>query len=842
MKRLVLHQETDFSDFTQGRVLIDFLKQNSASSICYTNNIHSRLSNIRISPNGHHIHIIISEPKSGLLTFDKHIRHTQSRNQKLLVLSRTRSVYIVDVVYLNNSSRDRSGDTAVVVFENGKSDFWKYCEQEGWHFLQTMELCQIPKAKVKSICASSNIIVWCEETPPSKSTSAINVHQNCFCYRICSRSYELEEGAAILGEVKVILHNSPRYMTVASGNNVHLLPDPKGSTFRNISGFFLTWFPQCGSLAISSISRGILLMKESCAMSDGYNFTELISLAVPLASNHLEICAASTSRCDNLSFLLSSGWINMIDNHGTLRQVYKLAHSCSTTGGKWIDMNIYHNWLAVIVGKTLYLIDAQCGLKLEKILLKTDGMLYVNCQDSQVPHILTEAGLFQVKCWDQDFSHVLDQGCVRPDDVLMKTVFEESCRHYQKRSLSDRQITVETLLADRKFQAPFLLSSILCDFLKVQDGSDLDYGQLLSYLKPELKRFMLLDGIKMLATAASEKDQSSCCEVLVCEEVGRLLSSDMEREDVLHLNLMFNMFPSESWQATQGILQLQLNEEGSFSAKVPLEVWRTILSSVQPLAWPTHQGIPPAVPVPVFELLCQMFLRYQPQWLPRFLELAQQCSGDLLSTPSRQKAGPEETPLYKRALSVLPLGRDSQGLEVELLLCSCRPTGILQALRLLVDRRQWEQVLQLAERFCQQSPLLNKEIFTTLLQELSQHRDLDPYLDRVWALCPADITSTGILSVLLESFSASIPSGPQPFQTQNCQLTLGLLRPLLSQVLQKETKVNQGCVRVLWPRAHPPPVPPRRPREMLVGSDVGHPYATYQPESENGRLAANSDG
>ncbi len=106
--------------------------------------------------------------------------------------------------------------------------------------------------------------------------------------------------------------------------------------------------------------------------------------------------------------------------------------------------------------------------------------------------------------------------------------------------------------------------------------------------------------------------------------------------------------------------------------------------------------------VPVFELLCHSIFKFQPSWLPRFLELAQQQSGgsSKSSWGYSMKESSESLPLYKRALTVLPCKGTYQHLEVELLLCSERPKAIMQALRILIKQGQWERVAQVAERFC----------------------------------------------------------------------------------------------------------------------------------------------
>ncbi|MBN3321892.1 HPS6 protein, partial [Atractosteus spatula] len=460
---------------------------------------------------------------------------------------------------------------------------------------------------------------------------------------------------------------------------------------------------------------------------------------------------------------------------------------------------------------------------------------YEECKagwERNVPHLLTESGLFVAKQRERDSSPKTPghSESISPESLLVEAVFEEACKYYQRRSLSSTQLTVEKLKSGGMFQAPIALSSILKGYLKTQKtserilgGTSGTYTKLLSSLDAELKSLVALEELKSLLVKASETELALHCENLVSEEVSRLLCTELDRENLLYLNVIFSTFPLESWQALQMALQLRSYEEGSLSAKAAPEVWKTVLSPV-PAAHatlPNGQQCPPANgAVPAFELICRSLFRFQPRWLPRFVELAQQQQAGISSWNYGAKDSPDSPPLYKRALAVLPEKAEYQEVEVELLLCSQRPNAIMQALRLLMQLGKWGRVAQVAERFCQQSPLLNKEIFTTLLGEVSQHRDLDPYLDLLWTLCPEDLTVTSILNIVLKNLSPSAPERG-PFQTDGSQLTVGLLKPLLSKVLQRETKPSQRYADILQSPSFPPPTPPRQVK--------GPPRAVTEP-------------
>lgn len=889
MARLVLEQLSDFGDYTGGKELTEIFKLTN-------NELKNSLSNVRVSPEGRHIHVIQCKPKVGLVTFDKNERPHLVQNQKKLDLWLTRTVPIVDILYLDhNNSSNRDATAVAVVYEDGKAEFWKFQQcKAGWRLLQTSDLCNSPRARVVSVCACSNLIIWCEERPPSESSPALSSTRNKLRYCVCRRDFEVEEGAVSLGGVKISLHNNPKFTLVSSGECVHLLPDLKVKSLWSISSFFLSWSPHHDSFTVSTTCKNTPLKRLSAKESD---FKRLVTDCLGYLSTlePPEIYDFSPTACGGLLLLFNTGWVCLLQKDGILRQVYKLADSGLVNSGTHTSLCLYEDTLALLIGQNLHLIDLKCGRELEKIVLRREGLLYVNRAKRCTPHLLSKTGLFVVVNKETDsrdcksktkHSGLSAVESIHPEALLVEAVFEEACKYYQQRSLSSTQLTVDTLKKGGRFQAPISLASILRNFLSTgsrQKGAELsqngEFGctagqdKLMGSLEVELKALVSLEEVKGSLVRGSVKEVEAVCESLVEKEVARLLSSsELDKEALLYLNYIFSMFPCQVWRAAQAALQLHYNGEGSLSSRAPPDVWKTVLSPAVTPSTPTFlpfaNGRPkhnhslkgddianckakpttltPPAALPVFELLCQSVFYFQPSWLPRFLKLAQQQQGSAslgLSLASSSwsfssgRGGENNVPLYKRALCILsslsPDRDQHQDLEVELLLVSGRPNAILQALRILMAKQQWERVTQVAQEFCKQSPLLNKEIFTTLLCEVAQHRDLDPYLDMLWVLCPEDLTVTTILNLVLKnltspntppssssssnsfSMSSTTSSSPAPFaDSQSGQLTIGLLKPLLRKVLQRETKPSHRYADILQSPSFPPPAPPRQPTEQ----------------------------
>uniref|UniRef100_A0A8C5GI73 HPS6 biogenesis of lysosomal organelles complex 2 subunit 3 n=1 Tax=Gouania willdenowi TaxID=441366 RepID=A0A8C5GI73_GOUWI len=775
MARWVLEQLSDIRDYTDSEELTDRLHTTDS------------VSDVRLSPDGRHVHVILRQPQVGLVTFDKYEKPQLAQDQHRLSSRLTRTVPIVDVLYLEH----RSGTAVVVavIYENGKVEFWKFQEcKPGWTLLQTSDLCNSPRARVVSVCVCSSLIIWCEERPPSESSS-----RNKLTYCVCRRDYSVLDGTVSLGGVTICLHNNPKFTLISSGEFVHLLPDVE---ITPVSKFFLSWSLRQDTFTVSTTCRNTPVKKLSAKESD---FKKVVTdcLGYLSARRPPEICCFSPTACGGLLLLLSTGWLCLLQKDGVLRQVYKL-HGHLLKQTTRTSFCLYKDVLALLMEQNLTLIDLNCGRELEKTVVKPGGVLYPH---QCTPQLLSGAGVFLLLEKDTDFrtsnanmksSIFSNVDVLQPGAHMVEAVFEEACKYYQQRSLSSTKLTVEALKKGGRFQAPISLASILREYLST--------GTLVA-----------LEVVKGSLVRGGVDEMESMCERLVEQEVVRLLfSPELDEEALLYLNSIFSLFPPQAWRAAQAALQLHYNGKGCLSSKASPDVWKTVLSAPA-----TVSTAKPNAPLPVFELLCQSIYHFQPSWLPQFLELAQQQQGLaglglslVTSTWSFPRESGEHTvPLYKRALCILSSSKTDkepqQDLEVELLLVSGRHNAILRALRMLISEQKWERVAQVAQSFCKQNPLLNKDIFTILLCEVTQHRDLDPYLDLLWALCPEDLTVTSILNLVLENL-------PSPSNPSDSQLTIGLLKPLLRKVLLRETKPSQHYADILQsPSFSPPALPPR---------------------------------
>ncbi|XP_028586349.2 BLOC-2 complex member HPS6 [Podarcis muralis] len=788
-----LRQVSDWSDFVRGRCLRELLEQGGPGEAP---------SRLLASPDRQHLLLLWNQPASQarVVAFQR----LGADGADLERSWQPPQPPVVGLLFLESPA------TAVpwvltIIWEHGKTELWRFVPAVGWHLLQSLELCHGARARVVSICSWGAQLVWCEERPPLDAQ--LTPERRAFRYCICTRRLQIGEQGAQLSPLRIVLHNSPVYRVLASPSGVFLLPTP--ATFQGVAKFVLIWRPENADIIIAAPSKGCVCTKALLPGSE-VDFKKLLLGCVGLLANMdpLDIHSCALSGRRGLLLVSTAGAVELVQPDGVWRPIFDFGGS-ALAPGEQVQLKVFGDTLACFFGGALYLVDLGSRQLIEKEVLSTEEVLFLDFHaEEEEVQLLGPNGIYSL-----DFS-----GTDREEPTLVEMVFEEACKYYQRRSLSSSQLTVEKLKKGDMFQAPIALSSILCYSLASKDKRPRalpePYAKLLGTMQLELQSYQKLEFLKLCVVGASESEVESYGEALVEQELGRLLHLDLNKENLAYLNAIFSSFPGASWKAIQNHLQLQQNGDGVLVARATPDVWKKILGGSVPGLSKQEEG-PLNGMVPLFELICLLLHQFKPKWLPQFVGLSQEYLG--ASWTYGNKEGPEgAVPLYKRALAVLP--RRTRGsladgeMEIELLLCSQRPKAILQAMDLLIQHRRWQRVMEAAEKFSMLSPLLNKEIFTILLRECSQHRDLDPYLDKLWELCPTNLSASDILSVL-QQYLPPTELDPPPFLPGgSSQLTVGLLKPLLHRLAQGPPGQDE-IYAVLQSPTFPPPTPPRQKKD-----------------------------
>ncbi|XP_066476706.1 BLOC-2 complex member HPS6 [Tiliqua scincoides] len=793
MKRVGdLRQASDWSDFGRGWCLRESLDQRRPGDAP---------SRVLSSPDRRHLLLLWNQPASQprVVAFQR----LGAEGGDLERSWQPPQPAVVGLLFLESPA------TAVpwvlaIIWEQGRAELWRFLPAVGWQLLQSLELCHGVHARIVSISSWGGCLVWCEERPPLGAQ--LTPDRKAFRYCVCTRSLQIGDQGAHLSPLRIILHNSPVYHVLASPTGVFLVPTP--TTFSSVAKFVIIWQPEHTDVAIVAPSRGCICTRALHPGSE-VDFKKLVLGYVGLLPSMeplgIHSCALASSR--GLLLLSQTGAVDLVQPNGVWRPIFDFGES-ALAAGKRAQLKVFGDTLACLLSRVLYLVDLDSRELIEKKVLGTDEVLFLDFHGEEKEiQLFAPTGIYIL-----DFSNTDED---KPSEsTLVEMVFEEACKYYQRRTLSSSPLTVEKLKKGDKFQVPIALSSILCHSLASKEKRSRalpdPYAKLLGAMQLELQSYQNLEFLKLCVVRASESEVGSYGEELVEQELSRLLHLDLSRENLAYLNAVFSSFPGVSWKAIQNHLQLQQNGDGLLVARATSDIWKKILggpiSSLCKQEELSLNGV-----VPLFELICLSLHQFKPKWLPQFVKLSQEYVGACWTYSSNE--GPEGgVPLYKRALAVLSRGSHpvaDREMEIELLLCSQRPKAILQAMDLLIQYGRWQRVMEAAEKFSMLSPLLNKEIFIILLGEFAQHRALDPYLGTLWRLCPADLSASDILSILQQHL-ASREGDPPPFPPGGAsQLTIGLLKPLLHRLAQCPSGQDEIYADILQGPTFPPPTPPR---------------------------------
>uniref|UniRef100_H0V6Z5 HPS6 biosis of lysosomal organelles complex 2 subunit 3 n=1 Tax=Cavia porcellus TaxID=10141 RepID=H0V6Z5_CAVPO len=658
----------------------------------------------------------------------------------------------LDAIFLSWPARP----ALALVWESGLVELWGTDLGPAWRRLHTTELCpHAPRGR----------LVWCEERPDGAGG-----------HRVCVRTLEPGgETGVRLGRTHVLLHHCPPFRLLASRKDVFL--GPTASAWPGAAHILLTWNPSKGKVMVTAPRLGLSYSKSlNPKQGDTWDFRTLLrgfpGLLYPGEPLAVHTWAPTPQ---GLLLLDSRGTIILVQAHGGTRTVGALQEA-SIGLESTAALGAFNGTLACVLGSTLELLDMSTGRLLERKVLSTDRVHLLEppalamkdgeeLETRRGLRLLSALGLFHVG-WEAPQSFELPSAT--------DLVFEEACGYYQRRSLRGAQLTPEELRHNSMFQAPQALASIL--------QGHLSPSALLTILRVELRDYQGLEQLKAQLVAGEEEE--AVWTELAHQEVARLLRTELTGEQLAQLNTVFQALPSAAWGATLRALQLQPDGNGRLSSQAPTDVWKKVLGATAAIK-EAPSGI-----LPAFELLCQCLYRLEPQWLPSFVELAQQQGG-----PGWGAGGPG-LPLYRRALAVLgEEGTRPEALEIELLLGSRRPKAVLQA------------VGQLAGLALGPSAPASSEIFKLVLAEFARHQ-LTP--DELLLLLRAHLPDEGA------------PPTPFPEPGAEPPLTLGLLRTLLEQTAAEgrpSGPVLSLYEDILWDLRTPPPTPPRGPVTTLQAAE-----------------------
>ncbi|XP_063818445.1 BLOC-2 complex member HPS6 [Pseudophryne corroboree] len=792
---------SDYSDFGRPQLLRDALRSPPGDSL------------LLASPDRRHLFLWLPRRRR-LLSFPRMPAALHHPPPPGACLERSWPAPSPDLCELLFPRSPGQGWLLALVWRDGRAEVWCPPRSGGsgqaWELLQSLELCNSPRARVCSVCCSGDgELVWCEERPPSRPQDSSSPLSYC----ICRRALRVSGQRVTLATMKIVLHHSPRYsllsshrhgvyMVAAAGPHPILLYSPVEDAITTVT------VPE-GAIRSTSLAEGEVDYKKLVAEYLGF-------LARRARSEVRRLAVTETGQ---LLLVTTDLRIYLIHENGAVRHIFDIENDASD--GAEIKMHLFGGTLACAVDTELYLVNVHTGRLVAKQLWNADELFLVTALDTEDVQVLTKTGVFQVS------RSIGVEEAGRSEPVQLEMVYEEACQYYQRRSLSNAKLTVQAIKKEGMFQAPIILSAILCSYQKNSQSKDQQqYVELLSNMNSELQSFISLELLKACIINASDVDIEERCEELVDHEVTRLLQMDLDRDSLVYINSLFSTFPKAGWMSVRNNFHFQQSSDGKLIVRATADLWKKVLSPLPP---GSRDSSPNGV-YPLFEVICRSLCTYKPKWLPVFVQHAQDCSSFCWNFTTKDTC--EGVPLYKRALSILHKFKvnTNTDLEVELLLGSGRPQAIIQAVHILIGLQHWSRVMEETRRFSQLSPLITKDIFITLLVEFVKNRHLDSYVNQLCEICPEGMTATDILHVVLQNLPKA-QADPPPFSSEGVHLTIGLLKPLLSKVLQSQV----GKEETFSSQTFPPVTPLRTNKSVarlpLVNGGILSPTDIYATDS-----------
>ncbi|CAM9475941.1 unnamed protein product [Lampetra planeri] len=661
-----------------------------------------------------------------------------------------------------------------VVFESGRVDFWRSDVRRQRHEMSPAgraNLCISPRARVLSAAALSSCLLWCEARSSSAPRSSRDLLlRHCVCRRAVSQA--TAGGPVTLGGVQVLLHGCPALHVVPSADVVHLVPFQRNPV--PLQSLLPLWSPRDGTVSAVALRRGGVVCAKRPDSDADFKGLALGCVSPPPTSE--PVVAHAACRGGGLLLGLSDGRVWRVERDGACRV---LCRCDLLRRGSRLDMLAVKNALAVASDRDVEMFDTRSGHLIRKIKGGVCILSITSDRDEDEFRFLTEKGIYRA---DTEPVRSHGSGSLRPQDVLSAWVYEEACSYYQKRSLTGNKITPEQLKQGGAGKGAAFVVAILSHAVcpKYTNSQAAPFSvNLENALKPLIESYVKIEQIKRTFVVDDEAEIQYA--EFIKEEVSRLLQSrDMDTPK--RFQSLLDTFLSETLSAVWDILGP--NDDGAAAAAAAggglNESWRCVMQES------TDRDCVP----PVYEQLCVALYQHRPEDLLPFVGAAQESQRAV--PRSRLSADSAATPPHLRALFVLPESKGGGGGGEEAafirteLLCRGSPEDAAQAIQLLLSMGMWQQAVAAASRYRIDNQMLQAQVFTTFLDAFTCSRGLDPYVGKVWELCPDSMTATDVLATVLHRLPNSHDEA-QPFVRRDAQITIELLRPLLTRLLLKES-------------------------------------------------------
>ncbi|KAJ8306381.1 hypothetical protein KUTeg_016926 [Tegillarca granosa] len=564
---------------------------------------------------------------------------------------------------------------------NGCVQCWKYRTDYTWVFLQRFDICSASKSEIVSICLhpSQNTLYWCE-----KQSADIPIENLTYC--ICKRQLPDDEEKIKekdLSPVTILLHNCPTSIVYPSMSGLMVFIRNK----EPLISMLIAWKTASSKISVFMGSHQVDL-EDLGGQQQGVDFKKL---AFKLIGTTTKI--TDSERLRDVIYNPNTIEVRMIEQSGTVRR------TVDKTGGdlvislkmekdassdiKWFD---FQGIIGAVTNSDIRLYNSSTGQFLRHVQSPDNTEILSLCDIS---------------------SGMVFNGFYTSQNIYVLERRKQTEKENIERMLSTKNFQTDAVqlsyFEQQKYQCP---SSVLYEKItKLRQSWELEMDKLpstklIEILNPYLKEYWKLEDLQQ-RNLDNKLSFPTLCPRDIEDEVLHVLSPETNMKMTARqswLLLLADTFPQE------------------------LQRWQCILAPDT-----VDSPVSSDVAVPMFEHICRLLFKIQPNKLLQYYDRALECLPDL---------------------SISACFDDAITAHVQLMLASEQEDCVMHAIELLMKHNQWVKTLDLLKK--QTDTPQYYKLFLSTITAMSDEKVLSQFADEIFSLMP-ELKSFSVLSSVLSN-------------------------------------------------------------------------------------------
>lgn len=610
---------------------------------------------------------------------------------------------------------------------NGCVQCWKYRTDYTWVFLQRFDICSVIKSEIVSICLhpSQNTLYWCE-----KQSADISNENLTYC--ICKRQLPDDDEKIKekdLSPVTILLHNCPTSIVYPSMSGLMVFIRNK----EPLISMLIAWKTASSKISVFMGSHQVDL-EDLGGQQQGVDFKKL---AFKLIGTTTKI--TDSERLRDVIYNPNTIEVRMIEQSGTVRR------TVDKTGGDLV--------ISLKMEK-----DASSDIKwfdfqgIIGAVTNSDIRLYNSSTGQFLGHVQSPGNTEILSLCDISSGMVFN-GFYTSQNIYVLERRKQTEKENIERMLSTKNFQTDAVqlsyFEQQKYQCP---SSVLYEKItKLRQSWELEMDKLpstklIEILNPYLKEYWKLEDLQQ-RNLDNKLSFPTLCPRDIEDEVLHVLSPETNMKMTARqswLLLLADTFPQEVLTVLMSQLEFETEDIGTSQ----LQRWQCILAPDT-----VDSPVSSDVAVPMFEHICRLLFKIQPNKLVNFVKIAHLINDQRVGVSAFIRKR-QALQYYDRALECLPdlsisaCFDDAITAHVQLMLASEQEDCVMHAIELLMKHNQWVKTLDLLKK--QTDTPQYYKLFLSTITAMSDKKVLSQFADEIFSLMP-ELKSFSVLSSVLSN-------------------------------------------------------------------------------------------